>query len=138
MGKSRKEKKIFRKNKENKRKFRKLIFHNCEVLRKIKEEILSEQRIKELTLDGSFFKLAMKVASQTIGLNLTPVKPMSGELNEEMYTNERRKQILEGVLSDNDIDYDKLEEMKKDFMTNLPECKLVYLDFKYDPKNNKK
>jgi len=55
-----------------------------------------------------------------------------------MYTNERRKQILEGVLSDNDIDYEKLEEMKKDFMVNPPKCELFFIDFKYNPKNNKK
>jgi len=75
--------------------------------------------------------IAMKVAAQTIS---------GGHLNEEKYTNERRKTILDDILEGRETDYDKLDEMKKEFMIDglvsispmsVPIGKIFYMDYVY-------
>ena len=89
--------------------------------------------------------VAMKIASNTAGFDLVGVKPMTEELNEEKYLNERRKKIPDDIFDEEEIDFDnldkientdfkKLDEIKKDFMDRKDG--LFYLDSKYDP--NKK
>ena len=79
----------------------------------------------------SLLPLAMKVAAQTIA---------GGHLDEEKYTNERRKIILNDILEGKETDYEKLDDMKKEFMTDglvavqpmsLPIGKIFYLDYVY-------
>lgn len=40
-------------------------------------------------------------------------------LEEDKYVNEKRKLILEKILNDENIDFDYLEDMKKDFMKRV-------------------
>ncbi len=99
--------------------------------------------------------VAMKIASQTIGMDLVSIKPLSApslggtpELNEEKYVNERRKLILDDIFNDEEIDFDKkddetdfkkLDDIKKDFMEGGG---LLFFDYVYNssgnttPKNN--
>lgn len=76
--------------------------------------------------------VAMKIAAKTIGMDIVSVNPMTSpslggvpELNEEKYVNERRKLILDDIFNEEEIDFDKkddetdfkkLEDIKKDFM----------------------
>ena len=81
---------------------------------------------------GVVFPLIRQVFAKLIG----------GEFDEEKYTNEKRKSLIGDILDDNPIDYDKLEDMKKDFTTkggdlvsvqpmSAPIGKLMYLDYVY-------
>ena len=104
-------------------------------------------------LSQNLLPVAMKIAAQTIGMDLVTVIPMSSpslggvpELNEEKYLNERRKKILEDVFDDNsddlndnikETDFKNLDDIKKDFMEGGGG--LLYFDFKYgNPKNDDK
>jgi hypothetical protein len=89
------------------------------------------------SFDGILLPIAMKIAAQTMGLDLLD------ELDEEKYTNEKRKKILEDIFNEVDTDYQKLEDMKKEFTKsfgeplNAPSGTLFYMDFKYENKNDK-
>jgi len=79
--------------------------------------------------------IAMKVAAQTIA---------GGRLDEEKYTNERRKIILDDILEGKETDYNKLDDMKKEFMVdglvpvtpmmNSPSGEIFYMDFVFGEK----
>lgn len=81
---------------------------------------------------GIAFPLVRQVFAKLIG----------DEFDEEKYTNEKRKSLIGDILNDNPIDYDKLEDMKKDFTTkgddlvsvqpmSAPTGLLFYMDFVY-------
>jgi len=105
------------------------------------------------SLSQNLLPVAMKIAAQTIGMDLVTVVPMSSpslggvpELNEEKYLNERRKKILEDIFDDDsddlnddikETDFKDLDDIKKDFMEGT--SGLLYFDFKYgNPKNDDK
>jgi hypothetical protein len=105
------------------------------------------------SLSQNLLPVAMKIAAQTIGMDLVTVNPMSSpklggvpELNEEKYLNERRKKILDDVFDDNsddlnddikETDFKNLDEIKKDFMEGG--SGLLFFDYKYgNPKNDDK
>lgn len=83
--------------------------------------------------NGIVFPMVRRVFSQLIGESF----------DEEGYTNEKRKTVIGDILDDKPVDYDKLEDMKKDFKKgsdlvsvqpmSMPIGKLLYLDFKYEP-----
>ena len=112
MGKTRKLKKIFRKNNVNKKKKRKLIFHNIEVLKSFSPDYF---------LQNSFMKISMRVASQVMNFDLLPIEP-TFELNEEKYINEKRKIILNDILNYNEIDYEKFHQY----------CRSAYIKGEHD------
>jgi hypothetical protein len=82
------------------------------------------------------FPLVRNVAASTIALGST-------SLDEDSYTNEKRKRILDDIFDDKETDYDKLEDLKKDYMVYnndglvsvqpmaSPRCELNFLDFVY-------
>lgn len=82
--------------------------------------------------NGIVFPMVRRVFSQLIGESF----------DEEGYTNEKRKSVISDILEDKPVDYDKLEDMKKDFKKgsdlvsvqpmSMPIGKLLYLDFKYE------
>jgi len=114
-----------------------------------------EDNLKNNIKDVNLLPMAMKIAAQTIGVDLVAVKPMSGpslagtpELNEEKYINERRKNVLEDIFGEtDDLDFDKLDEIKDTDFDKLDKLKdefmepgkngLLFLDFNYgnDKKN---
>lgn len=80
--------------------------------------------------NGIAFPLIKRVFAQLIGESF----------DEEGYTNEKRKSVIGDILDDKPVDYDKLEDMKKDFKKNGPDIvsvqpmsmpigKIFYLDY---------
>jgi hypothetical protein len=79
----------------------------------------------------SLLPFAMKIAASTIGMGST-------SLDEDSYTNEKRKRILDDIFDDKETDYDKLEDLKKDYMVynndglvsvqpmDSPKCEMVF------------
>jgi hypothetical protein len=86
--------------------------------------------------ESSLFPISMKVASQTIGLNLVPVKPMGGNSEEEL--DKIQKEVIstnrDGKI-DSLIEGKEYKEMKvedhPDYGNGMPSGNLMYLDFKY-------
>lgn len=87
---------------------------------------------------GIVFPLVRRVFAQTLGESF----------DEEGYTNEKRKSVIGDILDDKPIDYDKLEDMKKDFKKDGPDLVtvqpmsaptgiLMYLDYKYESDTDK-
>lgn len=95
---------------------------------------------RDLSLEFTkfFLPLMKMVVSQTFGLNLKPM----GEFEEEKYINKKRENILDDIFNDREINYEKLEDMKKDFTHGAaligPTGKLFYMDFKYGDDDEKK
>jgi len=69
-------------------------------------------------------------------------------LDEDSYTNEKRKRILDDIFDNRETDYNKLEDLKKDYITykngimsvqpmSSPKYEINFLDYVYEPlKNN--
>ena len=87
--------------------------------REKRDEWLKTNTPGEIDWDTPLLPIAMKVAAQTIGMDLVSVQPLSAptssapELNEEKYLNERRKQILDDILDGEDIDFDDIDKVKE-------------------------
>ena len=92
--------------------------------------------------DFPLLPFVINVAASTIGMG-------TSSLDEDSYTNEKRKRILDDIFDDKETDYDKLENLKKDYMVynndglipvqpmDSPKIDLMYLDYIYEPlKNN--
>lgn len=51
---------------------------------------------------------------------------ITGKLNEEKYANKRRESILDDIINDKDeTDFEKLDDMEKDFREGLPAKKTI-------------
>jgi hypothetical protein len=87
---------------------------------------------------STLFPYVVNVTPSTIGMG-------TYSLNEDWYMNEKRKRILDDIFDDKETDYDKLENLKEDYMVsnndglvsvqpmaNSPKGTMLYLDFIYD------
>lgn len=80
--------------------------------------------------------LATKVASQTIGLDLVTVQPISGNSQEEIdrinaeIKAENREGKIESVLENKEYKEKTIED-HPDYKNGLPSGNLFYMDFKY-------
>ena len=121
--------------------------------REKRDEWLKTNTPGEIDWDTPLLPIAMKVAAQTIGMDLVSVQPLSApissapELNEEKYLNERRKQILDDILDGEDIDFDDIDKVKETNFDELDKMKddfmeggsgLFFLDFKYNSNKKRK
>jgi len=85
--------------------------------------------------------IATKVASQTIGLDLVTVKPISGNSQDEIdrmnaeIKSDNREGKIESVLENKEYKEKTIED-HPDYKDGLPHSELFYMDFKYD--NHKK
>jgi hypothetical protein len=83
----------------------------------------------------SLLPLSMRIDSQTIGLNLVNVQPISGNSKEELerikgeVMQENRDRAIDSVLDNKDFNPMKIEE-HPDYNTG-PKGQLFYMDFKY-------
>lgn len=83
----------------------------------------------------SLLPISMKVAAQTIGLNLVNVQPLGGNSKEELerikgeVTQENRDRSIDSLLEDKEFKPMKVEE-HPDYNKG-PKMDLLYLDFKY-------
>lgn len=84
----------------------------------------------------SLLPLSIKIASQTVGLDLVSVAPI-GMSREKFKTQERMKK-LKRLLGDSFHDVVSKEEYEEAMKCEcLPKGTLMYLDFKYEPPQKK-
>lgn len=88
------------------------------------------------TFESSILPMSMKVAAQTIGLNLVPVVPMGGKTQEEIerieseIKAENRDGKIESLIEDKEY-VEKKREDHPDWSKGGPSGQLFYLDYKY-------
>jgi hypothetical protein len=99
-------------------------------------------QVNTLASDGttsdfpSILPMAMRVASQTVGLDLVSVKPMESINHEEMdrikneVKAENRERKIDALTENKDFEEMKVEE-HPDYKIPGPTGKLFYLDFQY-------
>lgn len=91
----------------------------------------------------SILPLAMRVASQTVSLDLVSVKPIGGISSDELeriskeVLSENRDRKIDAIVEGEEYKEMKVEE-HTDYKSGGPSGKLFYMDFKYDNSTNKK
>lgn len=94
-------------------------------------------------MDNIILPISMKSFSQTISLDLVPVKSMESLNNDEELKviknevkKENRDRKIDSIIEGKEFKESKVED-HPDFK-KAPKSTLVYLDFKYDSKDNPK
>lgn len=81
----------------------------------------------------SLLPLSMKIASQTMGLDLVSVAPIG--MSPKKYKTQERMKKLKRLLGDSFHDVVSKEEYEESMKCDecFPKGTLIYLDFKYEP-----
>ena len=95
-----------------------------EVIEIKKVEKFTRHQVRGLQRFGAcltYYKITKKdnsiivFGSHSCGLADVSYQNFQNWIGDEGYTNEKRKIILDGILDDNDINYQKIEDIKKEF-----------------------
>jgi hypothetical protein len=107
------------------------------------EKIDSVLDESETTTNFPILPMAMKVASQTVGLDLVSVQPIGGNSQEEIdriqaeIKAENREGKIESVLENKEYKEKTIKD-HPDYKNGMPSSQLFYMDFKYGHKKTRR